>query len=162
MIQLQQTLQLLAGNKVEFVIIGGVAITLHGSAYLTADLDLCYHRTKDNLRLLAAALAPYRPALRGLPGDLPFVWDESTLRQGTNFTLTTDLGDIDLLGEVADIGGYEDVRAVSVVMPLYGFDMYVLSIEALITAKRAAGRAKDLLVIPELEALREVLKRNED
>ncbi|MDQ3755151.1 MAG: nucleotidyltransferase [Acidobacteriota bacterium] len=162
MIQLEQTLRLLTDRQVDFVIVGGVAISAHGSAYLTFDLDVCYARTRENLKRLAAALAPYHPRPRDFPENLPFVWDEQTLLQGTNFTLSTDLGSIDLLGEVSGLGNYEQVSAVSVVMSLFARPCRVLSLDALIIAKRAAGRTKDLLVLPELEALREVLQKSED
>jgi hypothetical protein len=89
---------------VEFVIIGGMAAVAHGSAYLTVDLDLCYSRQKENLEKLAQALAPFHPLLRGVPTDLPFSLDLSAFKSGLNFTLTTDLGDLDLLGEVAGLG----------------------------------------------------------
>ena len=46
-------------------------------------------------------------------------------------------------------------------MNLFGYEVKVLSIEGLIKAKRAAGRTKDLLVLPELEALQEYLSRQE-
>lgn len=159
MIKLQQTIQLLARSGVEFVIVGGVAVSLHGSSYVTFDLDLCYARTRLNLHHIIATLAPYQPRLRDLPEGLPFVWDEQTLQHGTNFTLATDLGDIDLLGEITGIGAYQEVRAVSIMLPLYGVACQVLTLDALITAKRAAGRPKDLLVLPELEALREVSQK---
>ena len=162
MINLRQTIELFGENEIEFVIVGGIAITLHGSSYLTADLDLCYKRSKDNLERIAAALSPHRPRLRGAPEGLPFVWDAETLRRGMNFTLTTDLGDIDLLGEVAGVGGYEEAFNSSVAFTLYGHEVRILSLDALIQSKRAAGRPKDLLVLPELEALREVLKSKKD
>src|SRR5918912_1070022 len=111
MIQVEPTLRLLTQHQVEFVIVGGVAISAHGSSYLTFDLDVCYARTRDNLKRLAAALAPCHPRPRDFPADLPFVWDEQTLRQATNFTLTTDLGNIGLLGEVKGLGTYEQERA---------------------------------------------------
>lgn len=116
---------------------------------------------RENLKRLAAALTPHHPSPRDFPADLPFVWDEQTLRQGTNFTLSTDLGNIDLLGEVAGAGGYEQGREQSVVMSLFGMKCLVLSLDALIASKRAAGRTKDLLVLPELEALREVAVEDE-
>jgi hypothetical protein len=151
----------LTEHQIEFVIVGGVAISAHGSSYLTYDLDVAYARTPENLKRLAAALAPYHPRPREFPADLPFVWDEQTIKQGTNFTLTTDLGNIDLLGEVAGLGDYEKVRGQSVVMNLFDLPCRVLSLDALIVAKRAAGRAKDLLVLPELEALREIAEESE-
>jgi hypothetical protein len=152
-INLQKTLQLLAEHEVDFIVVGGVAISAHGSSYFTFDLDLCYFRTTDNLRRIVSALWPYHPRLRDLPEGLPFIWDEATLQQGTNFTLTTDLGDIDLLGEVKGVGTYDDALSSSLVVHLFGNDVRVLSLKALIESKRAAGRPKDLLVLPELEAM---------
>ena len=162
MIQVEPTLRLLIQHQVDFVIVGGVAISAHGSAYLTFDLDVCYARTRENLQRLVAALAPHHPHLRGFPEGLPFVWNERTLQHGTNFTLTTDLGNLDLLGEVAGLGAYREARDNSVVMSLFGMRCQVLSLDALIITKRAAGRTKDLLVLPELEALREVSQKPED
>jgi hypothetical protein len=161
MIQVEPTLRLLIQHQVEFVIVGGVAISAHGSSYLTYDLDVAYARTRDNFKRLAAALAPYYPRPRDFPADLPFVWDEQTISLGANFTLITDLGNIDLLGEVIGLGDFDQVRSQSVVMTLFGIECLVLSLDALIVAKRAAGRTKDLLALPELEALREILKRDE-
>jgi predicted nucleotidyltransferase len=160
-IELRRAIEELARNEVEFIIVGGVAMYLHGSAHVTLDLDICYDRRPANLKRIVAALAPYRPRLRGLPEDLPSVWDEQTLRSGTSFTLTTDIGDIDLLGEVAGVGTYADSLAASVSVPLYGVECRVLTLDSLIASKRAAGRTKDLLALPELEALREVAEENE-
>ena len=69
-----------------------------GSVRITLDLDICYSRATESLERLTLALAPLKPRLRGTPPDLP------TLRAGLNFTLNTDLGPIDLLGEVSGIG----------------------------------------------------------
>jgi hypothetical protein len=91
---------------IEFVVIGRMAAVAQGSAYLTLDLDLCYSRKTENLQKLAHALAPFQPLLRGVSPDLPFRLDASALKSGLNFTLTTDLGDLDLLGEVAALGAY--------------------------------------------------------
>lgn len=60
------------------------------------------------------------------------------------------------------MGGYEEARAASVAFTIYGHEVHVLSLDALIRSKRAAGRPKDLLVLPELEALREVLESKKD
>ncbi|MBC7931213.1 MAG: hypothetical protein H7Z38_11685 [Rubrivivax sp.] len=161
MIELKQALEAFARYDVEFIIVGGVAMNLHGSAHVTFDLDICYDRRRTNLKRIVAALAPYRPRLRGLPENLPFVWDEQMLQSGTNFTFTTDLGDIDLLGEVAGVGSYSDAFSSSVIVPLYGIECRMLTLDSLIASKRAAGRPKDLLALPELEALREVAEEGE-
>ena len=155
MIKLKETLLLLARSEVDFVIVGGVAATLHGSAFQTFDLDICYGRDGQNLDRLVGALAPFHPALRGAPSGIPFIWDRNTLRNGLNFTLSTDLGDIDLLGEITGIGGFHDVKAKSRNVEMYGFRFAILTLSGLIEAKRAAGRVKDLSILPELEALLE-------
>lgn len=156
MVDLSTLIPRLVNDGVEFIIIGGVAATAHGSSYVTYDLDICYARNRSNLERLALSLAPLHPRLRGAPKDLPFLWDSETLRHGLNFTLETDLGDLDLLGEVTGIGTFEQVRTMAAGVMLFDVYCAVLTLEGLITAKRAAGRPKDMLVLPELEALREV------
>lgn len=158
MIDFEKALTVLAGAQVRFVIVGGLAVTIHGSAYVTNDLDFCYAREAGNLSRLAQALQPYNPRLRGAPAELPFRLDEETLKSGLNFTLTTDLGDLDLLGEVTGIGDYAAAKEASMPVELFGRNFDVLTLEALIVSKRAAGRPKDLLVLPELEALREAME----
>ena len=86
MSDIQRLLDALSVAGVDFVVIGGVALTLRGSSRLTVDLDVCYSRDRENLRRLAAALAPYHPRLRGAPPDLPFLWDDRTLASGWAFT----------------------------------------------------------------------------
>lgn len=160
MIKIKSAIQALTRANVQFVIVGGVAIRIHSSAYVTFDLDFCYARTKENLKNIAEALAVFKPRPRDFPLNLPFVFDERTLQNGTNFTFETGIGDIDLLGEVAGIGDYEAVKAHSETRWLYDCDVKVLTLDGLIKAKRAAGRTKDLLVLPELEALLEVLNES--
>ncbi len=109
----------------------------------------------DNLERLAQALAPFAPYLRGAPPGLPFEWSASTLRYGLNFTLTTTLGDIDLLGEVSGGGRYPDLLPFTVSGAAFGIPLTVLSLEKLIAVKRAAGRPKDFDAIAELEVLLE-------
>lgn len=155
MIDFERALIALADAQVRLVIVGGLAITIHGSAYITFDLDFCYARDAENLSRLARAIQPLNPRLRGAPVMLPFRFDEDTLLRGLNFTLTTDVGDIDLLGEIAGIGGYMEAIEVSMPVELFGHSFAVLTLDALIASKKAAGRPKDLQVLPELEALRE-------
>src|SRR5215471_14857286 len=108
--EFETAIQALCDAEVDFVVIGGLSAVFHGSVQVTYDLDICYSRDPANLKRLTAALAPFHPRLRGLPEGLPFIWDEGTLRNATVFTLHTDIGDIDLLAEVAGLGTYQDVR----------------------------------------------------
>jgi hypothetical protein len=157
--RLEAVLRVLGEAQVEFVVIGGLAAVAHGSSHVTYDVDVCYGRSRQNIERLCAALAPLHPSLRGAPRELPFRFDPPTVSAGLNFTLETDLGAVDLLGELVPFGLYEAVVPHTEQMELFGWTVSVLSLPALIRAKRAAGRAKDLLVIPELEALLELRGR---
>ena len=129
---------------------------VQGSAHQTEDLDFCYARTAKNFERLAEALAPYHPKLRGALDNLPFHFDAATIKRGLNFTLQTDLGFIDFLGEVSGIGGYEAAKKDSEQIAIFDFPCQVLSLGGLIRAKKAAGRQRDLEVLPELEGLLEI------
>ena len=155
MIDVKKAIVTLASNDVEFVVIGGVALSLHSSAYITYDIDICFSRTRENLTKVATALADFKPRLRGFPPELPFVWDERTLLNGTEFTLDTEIGDLDLLGEVGGIGKYEDVLGLSEEWTVFGYKVNVLSIDGLIKAKQFAGREKDEPGLKILYALQE-------
>jgi len=145
----------LVEGAVEFIIVGGVAATVHGSARLTQDVDVVYARTDKNLARLVESLARYDPYLRGAPEGLPFEWSAATVRRGLNFTLTTRLGDIDILGEITGGGGYPDLLPHSFGVDLFGHRCLCLGLPWLIRTKRAAGRPRDLETVAELEALRE-------
>jgi len=158
----EQLLQALHTAKVKFVLVGGLAAVAHGAATLTGDVDVCYARDPENLQRLARALAPFHPRLRGAPSDLPFRLDLPTLRAGLNFTLTTDLADLDLLGEILGLGTYDAVHAASEEIEVYSLPCSVLTLEGLIRAKRAAGRPKDLHALHELEALLALQQKGEE
>lgn len=145
---------------VDFVIVGGVAIRSHGGNYITEDLDICYSRTRDNLKKIATVLGPLNPRLRGVEDHLPFGFDWTTLQHGTNFTFTTTLGDVDLLVEVKGIGSYDDLVKESIEVDLDGFPTHILSVAGLITAKKAAGRPKDEAGLKVLQALQEADDNN--
>jgi predicted nucleotidyltransferase len=157
----REILPLLARNQVRFILIGGGAAIAHGSAKITYDVDLVYARDAENIRFLVNALRPYASYLRGAPPGLPFRLDEATVRAGLNFTLTTTLGDLDLLGEVTGGGTYEQLLPSAQEMEIFGLKCQVVTLEKLIQLKRAAGRPKDLDAIAELEALLEERRKPE-
>lgn len=161
MIDFEQMLPLLADAGVEFVIVGGLAAIIHGSARATFDLDICYSREAANIERLAATVTSLSPALRGAPEGLPFRFDAATIRKGLNFTLTTHLGDIDLLGEVSGVGGYDEAFSASLPVQMFGHEFHVLTLDSLIASKQAAGRPKDLTDLHTLEALRDAEAEDE-
>jgi hypothetical protein len=88
-------LERLVDGGVDFVVIGGLAATLHGASLLTADLDIMYAREPANLRRLASILSDLHVRLRGAE-DLPLHVDAQLLRNGDRFTFTSTLGDLRL------------------------------------------------------------------
>jgi len=155
----EETIRILYDAGVEFVVIDGAAMALQGSAHLTKDIDFCYARTPKNMERLAKALEPFHPILRGAPPGLPFRSNSKAIANGLNFTLSTDLGDLDFLGEVSGLGSFQDVLGASDVKDVGGVDCRVLSLEGLIKSKIAAGRPRDLYVLPELRGLNEFKKK---
>ena len=143
-------------GNVEFIVIGGLAATLHGSARVTFDVDVLYRRSDENIARLSTALTAIDPYLRGAPEGLPFRWDVPTIKAGLNFALATTIGPLDLLGEVVGVGQYEDAFPHARPMSVFGRDTRVLDLDWLIRSKRAAGRTKDLEVLAELELLQEL------
>jgi hypothetical protein len=164
MVEIEKLLECLLKADVEFIVVGGVAATAFGSTYVTADLDICYKRSKENISRLVQALAPLNPQLRGpqeLPLDVPFHFDERTVQNGGNFTLITSLGSIDLLSELSGIGKYEDIAANYLdtiqVGPLL---CQSISLAGLIRNKEASKRPKDLIHVIELKAIEKMKKDN--
>lgn len=155
----EQFLTLLNRAGVAYVVIGGVALVAHGSARATFDLDVCYNRSKENIERLCRALHPFHPRLRGAPLDLPFRFDSKTVAAGLNFTLATDLGDFDLLGEVAGLGFYDAVYKSSQIRKVEDISCRVLSLDGLYRAKSAAGREKDIEALREIKGLKELKER---
>lgn len=151
----QELLPLLAESELRFIIIGGVAASAHGAARATYDIDIVYARDPENIQRLVEFLRPHQPYLRGAPPGLPFRWDERTVHAGLNFTLKTSIGDLDLLGEVAGGGFYEDLLPFSDELDVFGVRCRFVTLEKLIELKRAAGRPKDFEAIAELQAILE-------
>jgi predicted nucleotidyltransferase len=144
----------LAEHKARVVIVGGVALQLQGSAYITQDVDFAYERTRENAQRIVDAIGPLRPRPRGSAPELPFVFDAQTLLTSQTLTLTTTAGDVDLLANITGIGPFDAVDALAETFTVAGHEVRVLSIEGLLVAKRAAARPKDAPGIIELEALR--------
>jgi hypothetical protein len=151
-------LQGLAGEGVRFVVVGGVAAAAQGSAIVTNDLDICYDSAPDNVRRLAALLEEWQAYPRGIEAGLPFFMDERTIRTTPLMTLETTHGGIDLLDRVLGVGDYRAALRHSERITAFGVALRILGLDALIRAKRAAGRAKDLAQLPELDALKALRK----
>ena len=143
----------LRANEIRFVVVGGLAATAHGSRRVTDDVDICYDLAEDNVVRLARVLSKWNAYPRGVEAGLPFFMDARQLRMTPVMTLTTDEGFIDVLYVVKVVGGFAECRHRSVQVEAFDIRFRVLDLRALIDAKKAAGRPKDMDQLPELEAL---------
>lgn len=159
---LRDILPLLYHGNVRFIVIGGSAGLAHGLARITLDVDVVYSRDPKNIERLVESIRPYQPYPRDAPPGLPFRFDVGTIQLGMNFSLTTTLGNLDLLGEVTGGGSYEDLVPHTEVLNSYGLPIRYVTLAHLIHLKRAAGRPKDFEVLAELEALQEERDRGSE
>lgn len=155
-------LRVLVENDARFVVIGGIAAALHGSTTLTADLDILYDRSGDNIERLARALIALRAVRRDLPVGVGPI-DVRTLRNGTNFLLTTHHGELDCIGETPS-GRFTYAQIAPTAERVRigpDLEIQVASLDELIRMKRAAGRTKDRIEVENLSALRDERERRE-
>jgi hypothetical protein len=154
-------LRVLAAHDVRFVVIGGYATVLHGSALFTYDADVCPARDSDNLTHLCAALEEMDARLRAIdePDGVPFSCSDQFLAQMTMLNLTTRFGDFDLSFRPAGVGGYEALVERAVDFDVGGLVVSVAGLDDIIHSKETADRAKDRAALPQLYALRDEIAR---
>jgi len=143
---------------VRFVVIGGVAMGLHGSSYVTSDVDFAYAVEPENVERLAALLAGIHARVLGRPAGDGFVIDPAILQRVRFLNLKTDMGEVDVLREIGGIDSFEGLWDRAVPMDLGGFTAQIASINDLIAMKRAANRLKDQNHLYELLALKKLLE----
>ena len=94
----ERILRLLNQAGVEYVLIGGFAVVIHGYERPTGDLDICYARSRENVRRLVDVLHGLHAWPREWPERLPFILDDQTILNGDSFTLIRTLGILTLWG----------------------------------------------------------------
>ncbi len=148
---------------VEYVLVGGAAVILHGSAYVTMDVDFCCKRVVENMERMADALNAVHPRFRveGIPEGMPTRVDVRTLRAGEAFSFITDIGYLDVRFTVDGIGDYDAVVALSETIDFGERTICMLSVDGLIQSKSFMRRPRDLQVLPELEMMREAAAARE-
>lgn len=153
-----ELLRRLNNQGVPFVIIGGVAAIVHGSARITEDVDLCVPLDHENAVKVIRAFAGLNPRWR-MRLDLPVVTEDSPNLHGLkNMYLRTDLGQVDILGELPGVCGVDELEKRSIEVTFAGISCRVLDIDSLIQAKEFAGREKDRPALTELKIIREKLR----
>jgi hypothetical protein len=157
----QELLLRLTASGLEFVVIGGVCCVYYGVQIATFDLDVCCPFDEKSVRKLESAVRELHPFHRLTPKRLPFEITPGLCLGLKNLYLETDLGRLDCLGDVAGLGGFEQVRKCSVLAALPYGEFRFLQLDSLIRAKEAAGRERDLAALRHLRPLKEKLERNQ-
>jgi hypothetical protein len=129
-------------HGVRYVVIGGVAATLHGAPVVTYDLDLTPQQSRDNITRLAAALTSIG-ALRYTDPDLPFATPGPEDFEYLVESFASPLGYIDVFREVQAIGGYDQLRPNALDTDVDGIQIAIASLDDVIASKRATDRPKD-------------------
>jgi hypothetical protein len=150
---LSQLLQRLADSRVDFVVVGGFAGALHGSAIVTRDLDICAALTPGNIERLREALRDLNPRHRMTSKNLSFLQVPKPGESVSNLYLQTDWGVVDILSSVTGLGDFEAVRANSETFEISGKKFRLISLPDLVRAKESLGREKDILAAKELRAI---------
>jgi hypothetical protein len=156
----QEILAALERHGVRYVLVGGLAAVLHGSAHLTTDVDVVPEDGRENLARLSRALHELDARIRvsGEPNGVPFDHSAESLSRVRVWNLVTDLGDLDVNFVPSGTRGYRDLERDAEVMTVRGIQVPVASLADVIRSKEAAGRARDRAVLP---ALRELLARQQ-
>ena len=159
-----EILRTLHRHRVEFVLIGGMAATLHGSDVVTFDLDVSPRSTKDSLDRLASALRELDSVLRvvGEPGGVAFDAHAELLERTHVLNLVTRAGDLDIVVRLAGTAGYDDLARDAVAISVSGVPILVASLPDVIRSKEAANREKDRAVLPALKRLQMRLAADDD
>jgi hypothetical protein len=151
-------LKRLNDHRVKYVLVGGMACAVHGSQMVTQAVNICAPLTLENLPGLLAALAGAHPRFRTTQDLRPLPDVAEKLEGFKNLYLLTDLGQLDVLSEIAGVGEYSEVTQHTIQVDLEGAPCRVLDLDTLITAKKAMDSPKDRQAVIELEAIRERLR----
>jgi hypothetical protein len=162
-LQPQELFDALARHRVDYVLIGGLAATLHGSSALTNDADICPEPSRENLERLGAALHDLDARIRSAaePEGVPFSPDADFLRHMNLLNLTTRFGDFDIALQPTGTHGYDDLVERATEVAIDGIIVPVASLADIIRSKEAADRPKDRATLPILYALQDEIARRD-
>jgi hypothetical protein len=147
--------EVLARHGVRYVLIGGFAAVIHGSPYVTTDLDVVPQLSDDNVASLSVALAELNARVwtESEPDGVAFSHDADSLARADVWNLVTDHGRLDITFRPSGTAGYDDVARDALRLDILGVIVAVASLADVVRSKEAAGREKDRLQLPVLRRL---------
>lgn len=155
-LDIQAILRELVESRVDFLLIGGVAVGYHGYVRATKDVDVVPNPDSGNLERLAGVLVRLDAQLEGAEdfdrGELPDPRDPSALQLGGNWVLATKLGRLDIMQWIGDVPLWEELSSRAIADRIEDLPIKIVSYEDLIRLKEMAARPEDLA---DLQRLRE-------
>jgi hypothetical protein len=144
--------EVLNRHDVHFVVIGAfAAIAQQAPIAATRDIDLTPETTFDNLNRLSDALKELEAQIRtdAVDGGLPFDHDGKSLARADFWNLICPYGEFDISFRPGGFeGGFRDLVARSHKVVVDGIEVPIADLDDVIASKEAAGRPKDLQVLP--------------
>lgn len=160
-LQAAELLQLLDRHAIRYVVVGGLAATVHGATRVTFDIDVVPLWEDDNLERLAAALSEVGARLNapGAKAPISFPIDAGSLRQFEVSTWRTPLGDLDVIvgtptATRGTLARYDALASRAIERQAFGVAVLVADLDDIIESKQALSRESDLVALPELHRLR--------
>ena len=153
-------LETLTDHGVEFVLVGGLAATVHGSSLATFDIDVCFRQEPDNCRRLAGALDALEAQIYPIRSESIPISPELLLEHRL-VHLKSPAGRLDLIVSVPGLGTYDEIAPETDRVDLFGRGIKVLSPDQLIVSKKALDQPKDPEQLDQLLALRDLESRGD-
>jgi predicted nucleotidyltransferase len=148
-----EILRVLREHGVDFLVIGGIAVSAHGYIRATKDVDIIPRPSSENFERLMEALAALDAEAdigNFPPEETPVELTAEGFEFGGNWALTTRLGRLDLMQTVTRARSYEQLWSAAVVKDGIAY----VGLDDLIAMKQAAGRDLDYVDIRALEEAR--------
>ena len=148
-------------EKIDYLVVGGLAVNFHGIPRMTYDIDLMILLEPENILKLVSKLNTwgYRPKIPVDPRDLADdckrnSWIQDKGMKAFNFySETLPIGEIDLV--IESPFPYDQLKKGAIFIEIQGEKIPVVSIHDLIRLKRHAGRKQDLADVEHLEMVLE-------
>lgn len=148
-----ELLRRLAGAKVEFVVVGGLALNAWGVVRGTKDVDVVIATDPDNVERVAEVAVDAGGRVHqgeALLGTTLSV--AAALASGEQVAIETDLGRLDVVQGLDGVPAFEDLRSRATEAEILGSTVWICSREDLRAMKQAAGRTRDLADVEDLDA----------
>jgi len=159
MLVYEEVLRAFQKNKVNYVIVGGIALNLLGGSRYTSDLDIVVELSEKNLRKIITILEKmgFRAKLPVNPADITNKkirkdWIENKNLKALNFYKPTSMAEVDIIVDTPI--SFKHIKKNKAIVRMQKLFLPVVSIEDLIIMKKTAARDQDMVDISKLKIIK--------